>query len=53
MVLIAFVLLVGCSQEEENCLDSFCVDSLEYGIEGTLSVEDIDRGTVEFQLLIL
>lgn len=49
VVLLLFVLLIGCSrQQNENCLDSFCVNSLEYGIEGTLSVLNIDRGTVDF-----
>lgn len=49
IVLLLFVLLVGCSrQQNEDCLDSFCVDSFEYGIEGTLSVLDTDRGTVYF-----
>jgi hypothetical protein len=49
IVLLLFVLLVGCSrQQEEDCLDSFCVDSFEYRIEGTISVLHTNRGTVEF-----
>jgi hypothetical protein len=48
MVLLLFFLLVGCSrQQDEDCLGSFCVDSVAYGIEGTLSVLDIDRGTIK------
>lgn len=48
IVLMLFFLLIGCSQQKpEDCLDSFCVDSIEYGINGTLSILDIDRGTVK------
>lgn len=50
MVLALVILLVGCKEQEEDCLDSFCVDSPQYGFEGTISVSSIDRGTVEFQV---
>jgi len=49
MILLLVVLMVGCSkQQDEDCLDSFCVDSFEYGIEGKLSVLYTDQGTVKF-----
>jgi hypothetical protein len=49
ILLLLFVLLVGCSEQQDiECFDSFCVDSLDYGIEGTLSVLDTDQSTVKF-----
>ena len=48
VVLLIFVLLAGCSrQQDEDCLDSFCVDSFEHGIVGVLSVLHTDQGIIE------
>ncbi len=53
LVLLAIFLLVGCSiNQEEDCLDSLCIDAKEYGIEGTLKVNDIERGDVHFQVTL-
>jgi len=54
ILLLLFVLLVGCSEQQDiECFDSFCVDSFEYGIEGTISVLDTDKGTVIFTTSLL
>ncbi len=53
LILSMLFLLVGCNQQmEEVCYESFCIDSINYGIEGSLNVTDIHRGTVSFQASI-
>ncbi len=54
IVVLLFIFLAGCSKQvSKDCLDSFCVDSYKYGIEGTLSVQETNRGSVTFDWLLI
>ncbi len=53
LILSILFVLVGCKQQmEEVCYESFCINSVTYGIEGNLNVTETNRGTVSFQASI-
>lgn len=51
LILLIFVFLTGCTEKPvEDCLDLYCLDAYDYGIDGTLSIADVDRSTVSFEI---
>ena len=54
IVLLLLLLLIGCSpQQDKDCLDSFCLDSMDYGIEGTITIFESNRGSVKFKTSLI
>jgi hypothetical protein len=53
MMLLLIFLLIGCHQQlDEVCNEDICINSVEFGIEGTISVTSNHRDTVAFESII-